>query len=38
MYPVIRDKAEVVIDSTQTEIENNKYYAVKVNTDIYIRK
>lgn len=38
MYPVIRDKAEVVIDSTQTAIENNKYYAVKVNTDIYIRK
>lgn len=38
MYPVIRDKAEVVVDSTQTEIENNKYYAVKMNSDIYIRK
>ena len=38
MHPLIRDKSEVVIDSTQTEIENNKIYAVKINSDIYIRK
>lgn len=38
MYPVIRDKAEVLVDGSQTEIENNKYYAVKINSDIHIRK
>ena len=38
MYPVIRDKAEVIADSTQTEIENNKIYVVKINSEIYVRK
>lgn len=38
MYPIIRDKTEVMADSSQTEIENNKIYAVKIKSDIYIRK
>lgn len=38
MSPIIKDKTEVMIDSSQVEIENNKIYAVKISSDIYIRK
>lgn len=38
MYPIIRDKTTVMVDSSQTEIENNKIYAIKIKSDIYIRK
>ena len=38
MSPIIKDKTEVMIDSSQAEIENNKIYAIKIGTDIYIRK
>lgn len=38
MYPIIRDKAEVMADNSQTQIENNKIYVVKIKSDIYIRK
>lgn len=38
MEPLIRDKAEVVVDSSQNQIENNKIYVVKINSTICIRK
>lgn len=38
MYPLIRDKSEVMVDGSQTEIEDNKIYAVKIKSNIYIRK
>lgn len=38
MYPMIRDKTEVMADSSQTKIEDNKIYVVKIKSNIYIRK
>jgi hypothetical protein len=38
MEPLIRDKSEVIVDSSQTQIENNKIYVVKINASICIRK
>lgn len=38
MSPIIFDKSEVMVDSSKTDIESNKIYAVKIGTDIYIRK
>ena len=37
MEPLIRDRAEVFADSSQNQIENNKIYVVKINTNICIR-
>lgn len=38
MEPIIKDKAEVIIDKSKTEIENNKFYAIRVDSTILIRK
>ena len=38
MHPIIRDKAEVIVDNSQNQIENNKIYVIKINSEIYIRK
>ena len=38
MEPIIRDKAEVIVNSSQNQIENNKIYAVKINSNICLRK
>ncbi len=38
MEPLIQDKAEVVVDSSKTQIEDNKIYAISINKDIYVRK
>ncbi len=38
MEPIIKDKAEVIIDRSKTEIENNKFYAIRIDSTILIRK
>lgn len=38
MSPIIKDGTEIMFDSSQTEIEDNKIYVVKINSRIYIRK
>lgn len=38
MEPIIRDKAEVIIDRSKIDIENNKIYAIKINSTILVRK
>lgn len=38
MEPIIKDRAEVIIDKSKTEIENNKFYAIRIDSTILIRK
>lgn len=38
MHPIIKDKAEVIVDNSQNQIENNKIYVIKINSEVYIRK
>lgn len=38
MEPIIKDKAEVIVDKSKIDIENNKIYAIKINSTILIRK
>ena len=38
MLPDIQDGAKVLVDLTQTELIDNKVYAISINNEIYIKK